>query len=154
MLTWIGAVAVLGMLALARTIAAFRDTPVELTGTDPAEADRWLLALDRARRELGYVPEFTGQQAIKRLAASALILSGAFAGLAGANDVLGIQGLFKANWDPGYGFTAFALVYLARLNSLLLIPFAFFFSFLLVGGEATRFLAQPVGTSAPSWVAD
>ena len=43
-------------------------------------------------------------------------VSGAFAGLAGANDVLGIQGLFKANWDPGYGFTAFALVYLARLN--------------------------------------
>lgn len=73
---------------------------------------------------------------VGRLAASALLLSGAFAGLAGANDVLGIQGLFKANWDPGYGFTAFALVYLARLNSLLLIPFAFFFSFLLVGGDS------------------
>ncbi len=73
---------------------------------------------------------------VGRLAASALILSGAFAGLAGANDVLGIQGLFKANWNPGYGFTAFALVYLARLNSLLLIPFAFFFSFLLVGGDS------------------
>lgn len=70
------------------------------------------------------------------LAGSALLLSGAFAGLAGANDVLGVQGLFKANWNPGYGFTAFALVYLARLNSLLLIPFAFFFSFLLVGGDS------------------
>jgi general nucleoside transport system permease protein len=66
----------------------------------------------------------------------ALLLSGGFAGLAGTNDVLGVQGLFKANWNPGYGFTAFALVYLARLNSLLLIPFAFFFSFLLIGGEA------------------
>jgi len=73
---------------------------------------------------------------VGRLAGSALLLSGAFAGLAGANDVLGVQGLFKANWDPGYGFTAFALVYLARLNSLLLIPFAFFFSFLLVGGDS------------------
>lgn len=73
---------------------------------------------------------------VGRLTGSALVLSGAFAGLAGANDVLGIQGLFKANWDPGYGFTAFALVYLARLNSLLIIPFAFFFSFLLVGGDS------------------
>lgn len=65
-----------------------------------------------------------------------LLLSGGFAGLAGANDVLGVQGLFKANWNPGYGFTAFALVYLARLNSLLIVPFAFFFSFLLIGGDA------------------
>jgi simple sugar transport system permease protein len=66
----------------------------------------------------------------------ALLLSGGFAGLAGANDVLGVQGFFKANWDPGYGFTAFALVYLARLNPLWLPPFAFFFSFLLIGGES------------------
>lgn len=64
----------------------------------------------------------------------ALLLSGGFAGLAGANDVLGVHGNFKANWDPGYGFTAFALVYLARLNSLAIVPFAFFFSFLHVGG--------------------
>lgn len=66
----------------------------------------------------------------------ALLLSGGASGLAGANDVLGVQGVFKANWDPGYGFTAFALVYLARLNSLAMVPFAFFFSFLLVGGGA------------------
>ncbi|MGD9714956.1 MAG: ABC transporter permease, partial [Thermomicrobiales bacterium] len=66
----------------------------------------------------------------------ALLASGGFAGLAGANDVLGVQGLFKGNWNPGYGFTAFALVYLARLNSLLIVPFAFFFSFLIVGGDS------------------
>jgi general nucleoside transport system permease protein len=66
----------------------------------------------------------------------ALLLSGGFAGVAGANDVLSVQGLFKGNWNPGYGFTAFALVYLARLNSLLIVPFAFFFSFLLVGGDS------------------
>jgi len=67
---------------------------------------------------------------------AAMLLSGGFAGLAGANDVLGVQGVFKANWDPGYGFTAFALVYLARLNSLAIVPFAFFFSFLHVGGQS------------------
>jgi UDP-glucose 4-epimerase len=62
----------LSMLALARTIAAFRDTPIELTSTDNAEQDRWLLALDRARRELGYVAQFTSQQAIERLAGPVL----------------------------------------------------------------------------------
>jgi simple sugar transport system permease protein len=73
---------------------------------------------------------------VATLVATALLLSGGFAGLAGANDVIGVQGVFKANWDPGYGFTAFALVYLARLNSLAIIPFAFFFSFLHVGGAS------------------
>jgi simple sugar transport system permease protein len=65
----------------------------------------------------------------------ALLLSGGCAGLAGANDVLGVKGLFQGNWFPNYGFTGFALVYLARLNGLWVIPFALFFSFLAIGGE-------------------
>jgi ABC-type uncharacterized transport system permease subunit len=72
---------------------------------------------------------------VNKLTVAALIVSGGFAGLAGANDVLGVRGLFLGNWDPGYGFTAFALVYLARLKPLWLIPFAAFFSFLNIGGE-------------------
>ena len=70
------------------------------------------------------------------LTIGALLASGATAGLAGANDVLGVQGVFKANWDPGYGFTAFALVYLARLHPLAIVPFTAFFALLLVGGAA------------------
>lgn len=70
------------------------------------------------------------------LTIGALLASGAMAGLAGANDVLGVQGLFKANWNPAYGFTAFALVYLARLKPAMLLPFAFLLAFLQVGGEA------------------
>jgi general nucleoside transport system permease protein len=70
------------------------------------------------------------------LSALALLLSGGFAGMAGANDVLGVQGVFKANWNPSYGFMGFALVYLARLSSLAVIPFAFFFSFLIIGGDS------------------
>jgi ABC-type uncharacterized transport system permease subunit len=72
---------------------------------------------------------------VNKLTVAALLVSGAMAGLAGANDVLGVKGLFQGNWDPGYGFTAFALVYLARLNPFWLIPFAAFFSFLSIGGE-------------------
>jgi simple sugar transport system permease protein len=73
---------------------------------------------------------------VGRLTMLALLLSGGFAGLAGANDVLSVKGLFQGNWNPAYGFTAFALVYLARLKSFWIIPFAFFFSFLLVGGDS------------------
>ncbi len=79
---------------------------------------------------------------VNRLTLAALLASGALAGLAGANDILGVKGLFQGNWNPGYGFAAFALVYLARLNSLWIIPFAFFLSFLAIGGEM---MARPLG---------
>jgi simple sugar transport system permease protein len=79
---------------------------------------------------------------VSLLSAAALLLSGGFAGLAGANDVLGVQGVFKGNWDPGYGFMGFALVYLARLSSLAVIPFAFFFSALLIGGDSMSLRAN------------
>lgn len=72
---------------------------------------------------------------VRRLTAAALLISGALAGLAGANDVLGVQGVFKGNWNPGYGFAAFALVYLARLRPLALIPAAAFLASLTIGGE-------------------
>ncbi|MBW3631849.1 MAG: ABC transporter permease [Chloroflexi bacterium] len=79
---------------------------------------------------------------VNRLTLVALLASGALAGLAGANDILGVKGLFQGNWNPGYGFAAFALVYLARLNSLWIIPFAYFLSFLAIGGEM---MARPLG---------
>jgi simple sugar transport system permease protein len=78
---------------------------------------------------------------VNRLTLVALLASGALAGLAGANDILGVKGLFQGNWNPGYGFAAFALVYLARLNSLWIIPFAYFLSFLTIGGEM---MARPL----------
>ena len=69
------------------------------------------------------------------ITAIAFLTSGAFAGLAGANDVLGVKGLFQGEWNPAYGFTAFALVFLARLRPLALIPFAMFLAFLAVGAD-------------------
>lgn len=79
---------------------------------------------------------------VGRLTLIALLASGAMAGLAGANDILGVKGLFQGNWNPGYGFAAFALVYLARLNPLWIIPFAYFLSFLSIGGDM---MARPLG---------
>lgn len=72
---------------------------------------------------------------VPRLTVYGLLISGGFAGMAGACDVLAIKGLFQGSWNPQYGMTAIPLVFLARLNGWAVIPLAFFFSFLAVGGE-------------------
>ncbi len=71
---------------------------------------------------------------VGRLTGFALLASGGAAGLAGASDLLGVKGLFQGEWNPAYGLTAFALVYLARLQPLWVLPCAYFFSFLDFGG--------------------
>ena len=91
----------------------------------------------RAARYAGY--------AVGRMTAAALLFSGAMAGLAGASDVLGVHGVFKGNWSPGYGFAVFAIVYLARLKPLALLPAAAFLAMLTIGGElASRPAGVPV----------
>jgi simple sugar transport system permease protein len=82
---------------------------------------------------------------VPRLTICGLLISGGFAGLAGAGDVLAIKGLFQAGWNPQYGMTAIPLIFLARLNGWALIPLAFLFSLLKVGGE---FVARDLGVPA------
>jgi general nucleoside transport system permease protein len=72
---------------------------------------------------------------VKNITIGSLVVSGGFAGLAGAGDVLAIKGLFQSGWNPMYGMTCIPLVFLARLNGYAVIPLAYFFSFLAVGGE-------------------
>ena len=79
---------------------------------------------------------------VNRLMIMALLASAGLAGLAGANDVLGVKGLFQAEWNPMYGLTGFALVFLARLNGLWVIPLAYFFALLDFGGEMMARTAQ------------
>ncbi len=97
-----------------------------------------------ARSEAGFNLRATGEnpRAAKHalipvgiVSACALIASGAIAGLAGANDVLSTKGTFQAEWDPGYGLTAFALVFLARRSVWGLIPAALFFGLLAYGAN-------------------
>jgi simple sugar transport system permease protein len=65
----------------------------------------------------------------------ALVVSGAVGGLAGANDILSTKGTFQAEWDPGYGFTAFALVFLARRSAWALVPGALLLGMLAYGAD-------------------
>jgi general nucleoside transport system permease protein len=64
-----------------------------------------------------------------------LIVSGAIAGIAGANDVLSTKGTFQAEWNPGYGLSGFALVFLARQSLAGMIPAALFLGMLSYGGD-------------------
>ena len=65
----------------------------------------------------------------------AMLVSGALAGVAGANDVLSTKGTFQAEWNPEYGLSAFALVFLARRNPYALLPAALFLGVLAYGAD-------------------
>lgn len=81
---------------------------------------------------------------VPRLIVAALLVSGALAGLAGAVEVLGVQGNVRADWNPAYGLLVVPLVLLARLNGLAAILFVFVFAVLSIGGEsAARRLGVP-----------
>lgn len=71
-------------------------------------------------------------------------LSAAFAGLAGAADILGVQGNVRADWNPAFGLMVIPLVFLARFNGFAAIVLVFFYSALLIGSEsAARRLGVP-----------
>lgn len=76
---------------------------------------------------------------VKRDIMTAFALSGALIGLAAAIEVLGVWGYVRADWNPAFGITLFAIVFLAGLNVVVVIPFVFFFAVIQIGGhEAAR----------------
>lgn len=72
-----------------------------------------------------------------------MMFSGGFAGLAGMIEVSGVVHRLQERFSPGYGFTAIIIAWLAKLNPLAIIPVAYLFGGLLVGGDAI----QPAGVA-------
>ncbi len=72
------------------------------------------------------------------------MISGGLAGLAGMIEVSGVVHRLQERFSPGYGFTAIIIAWLAKLNPLAIIPVAYLFGGLLVGGDAI----QPAGVAA------
>jgi simple sugar transport system permease protein len=70
-----------------------------------------------------------------------MMLSGAFAGLAGMLEVSGVVHRLQERFSPGYGFTAIIIAWLAKLNPIAIIPVSYLFAGLLVGSDAI----QPAG---------
>jgi simple sugar transport system permease protein len=68
----------------------------------------------------------------------AFMASGAFAGLAGAIEVLGVTYALYENISPGYGYTAIAVALLAGLDPWNVIPSALLFGALEAGAAAMQ----------------
>ena len=74
----------------------------------------------------------------RRMAAVALLASGAVAGLAGAVEVTGVSYALFQNLSPGYGFTAIAVALLARLHPLGVVAAGILFGALEAGAGAMQ----------------
>lgn len=75
----------------------------------------------------------TGRLNVGRVAALALVASGALAGLAGGMEVSGVTYALYENLSPGYGFSAIAVAMLAGLHPLRVILAALLFAVLETG---------------------
>ena len=98
--------------AITRTAAGFR---LRAAGASPSAA------------------RTAGRIDVTRVAATALLTSGAFAGLAGGIEVTGVTFGLYDNLSPGYGFSAIAVAILARLHPLGILASAFLFAALETG---------------------
>jgi len=68
----------------------------------------------------------------------AMAISGAFAGLAGAIEVLGTSGRLIEGFSPGYGFQAIAIALLGRLSSLGIVGASLVFGALDAGSPGLQ----------------
>jgi len=71
----------------------------------------------------------------KRTMMSVFLLSGAVGGLAGVNEICGIQFKLHHHISSNYGYIGIIVAWLARGNPFTIIVFAFFLSTLLIGAE-------------------
>lgn len=72
---------------------------------------------------------------VRRYMALSMILSGAFAGLAGAVEVTGVHHRALEGLSGGYGFSGIVAALFGKLHPLGAIPAAFLFGSLLVGAD-------------------
>jgi simple sugar transport system permease protein len=78
---------------------------------------------------------------------AALALSGAFAGLAGAIEVLGVRGRLLEGFSPGYGFEAIAIALLGRMHPLGIIGAALVFGGLDAGAAGLQVASSGISSA-------
>jgi simple sugar transport system permease protein len=78
---------------------------------------------------------------------AALALSGAFAGLTGAVEVLGVRGRLLEGFSPGYGFEAIAIALLGRLRPVGIVAAAFAFGALDAGSAGLQVAASGISSA-------
>lgn len=84
---------------------------------------------------------------VGRLAVACCAIAGACAGLAGFFEVAAIHGQANASLAAGYGFTGILVAFLARQNTLAVVPVAILFGALAAsGGLVQRRMGMPDAT--------
>lgn len=73
---------------------------------------------------------------MRALTVSIFVLSAGFAGLAGAVQIAGVEGVVRAEWNPAFGFAVVPLVFLARFQGPSVIAFIGAFAVFSIGGES------------------
>jgi simple sugar transport system permease protein len=91
---------------------------------------------------MGLNPRFAyyGGIDVPRRAIWVMMLSGAIAGLAGAEQVLGVYGAFYDNFSPGYGFDGIAVAMLANFDPIGVVLAAFLFGALNAGSAVLQMM--------------
>ena len=80
---------------------------------------------------------------------TAMLVSGASAGLAGVTEIAGTIGQLQSTWSPGYGYTAIIVAFLGRLHPLGIVLASLLMALLYLGGEAAQTsLQMPKSISA------
>jgi general nucleoside transport system permease protein len=75
---------------------------------------------------------------VNRVTMRAFLVSGAFAGIAGATEVSGVTYALYENISPGYGYTAIAVALLARLDPAAVVLTGILFGMLEAGAAAMQ----------------
>jgi general nucleoside transport system permease protein len=115
-------------LGFAIAVAAILAVHVLMTRTSLGLRLRVLGANPRAALHAGLHPVW--------LTVIAFTLSGALIGLSGSVEILGVQGSFRADFNPAYGLLVIPLVFLARLNAIGSLVLVIGFSVIQIGGES------------------
>lgn len=125
--TWMLPIGILLVMAvwwwLGRRVSGYE---LQVVGKNPVAAD--FAGIDR-------------RQTIVR----AMLISGMIGGLAGALQVVAVEGRFFADFSPGYGFDALGVALLAGENAFALLPCALLFGILSKGGTAIQIFGVPKG---------
>lgn len=79
---------------------------------------------------------------VERYVVAAMLLSGAFAGIAGAVEILGVHRRAIEGVSGGYGFTGIVVSLFGGLHPAGILPASFFFGLLLLGADMTQRLAD------------
>lgn len=79
---------------------------------------------------------------VERYIVAAMLLSGAFAGIAGAVEILGVHRRAIEGVSGGYGFTGIVVSLFGGLHPAGIVPASLFFGLLLLGADMTQRLAD------------